>query len=485
MTPTTSARRVFWSVLVGVLLVQAAWILTVPTFRGSDEFDHVYRASAVAHGEWTHHGAAVNGRGGYVTIPGSIVRAAQDVCEVYEYTGPDNCRASIEFANGDAQVATAAGTYNPTYYVLVGPITRAFGGDAANYAMRIVGAVLCALVLGWAAALITRWAQTWAPLVAFGIGATPVLVYSTTVAAPNGMTYAGAALFWSALIAASRSDHSTKALAAPAALGASMMVTTHTTGAMWVLLITLVSLLLRPLREWIAVVARDRLAWGSAVLVVVAVTAASLAWVRANNTNALSAPMDDINPLTSALLFRSELLWLFQTIAAFPVRNEPAPTIVYVLWFVPFAVLAVHAVRKADARTRLALGLTLVFVVAVPTVFTLLTYTREGVAWQGRYTLPLSLGLVLVAGAALDRWGAALKGRTVTVGFALMAVAMTISTVHVGTREVNAGRPEPAAADFTGGFLLVGVLTALGVLLPLILLSRPDREAAARGELPA
>ena len=37
--------------VVGALLTQAAWLLSVPAFRGVDEFDHVYRAAAVARGE--------------------------------------------------------------------------------------------------------------------------------------------------------------------------------------------------------------------------------------------------------------------------------------------------------------------------------------------------------------------------------------------------------------------------------------------------
>lgn len=473
MTLPVSPRQVFWSVLVGVLLVQGAWILTLPTFRGSDEFDHVYRAAAVARGEWTSHGGAVNGRGGYVDIPGSIVKAAQEVCEVYDYTGPDNCRASRTYPNGDVQVATAASQYNPTYYAVIGTLAKPFGGDAANYAMRILGALLCAVLIAWAAALTARWAQSWTPLIALAVGLTPVLIYSTTVAAPNGLTYAGAVLFWSALIAASRSDAATGwRLALPAAVGASVMVTTHTTGAMWVFLISIIALVLRPFREWVGMLARDRAPWAIAILAVSTVTALSLVWVRANNTNALSAPMEDVPPLTGALLFRSELLWIFQTIAAFPVRNEAAPTLVYVLWAVPFAVLAVRGTRAASSRLRLTLVSTLVLVVAVPTVLTLLTYTREGVSWQGRYTLPLSIGLVLLAGSALDRWGRPLPTRAVVAGFLLMAAAMAISTVHVGLHEVARNRPEPAAAAFPGGFVLVGVLTVSGMLLPLLLLAR-------------
>jgi hypothetical protein len=47
-----SARRFGLLVLVGFLLAQAVWILTVPPFRGIDEFDHSFRAAGVASGPW-------------------------------------------------------------------------------------------------------------------------------------------------------------------------------------------------------------------------------------------------------------------------------------------------------------------------------------------------------------------------------------------------------------------------------------------------
>ena len=59
----------------GVLLVQLAWILTVPPFRGIDEFDHAYRAAAVAHGQWLPRASAsVRGHGEYVEVASGAAR---------------------------------------------------------------------------------------------------------------------------------------------------------------------------------------------------------------------------------------------------------------------------------------------------------------------------------------------------------------------------------------------------------------------------
>ena len=56
--------------LLGVLLVQAAWVLAVPPFRGSDEHDHAYKAAAVARGDWSwDHEVSPMGWGAFVRAP--------------------------------------------------------------------------------------------------------------------------------------------------------------------------------------------------------------------------------------------------------------------------------------------------------------------------------------------------------------------------------------------------------------------------------
>ena len=78
--------------MLGTLLMQAAWWLALPPFRGTDEFDHAYRAAAVAGGQWRPSGEiAAHGRGELVTVPRSLVSAAEPVCSSYPYTGHDNC----------------------------------------------------------------------------------------------------------------------------------------------------------------------------------------------------------------------------------------------------------------------------------------------------------------------------------------------------------------------------------------------------------
>ena len=466
MTASFVPRRVFWLALAGVLLIQAAWIITMPTYRGIDEFDHVYKAAAVARGQYLSTDPSPDGRGALVRIPGSIVRAASDVCDSYDYTRHDNCFPARTHGDSTVDVATAAGAYNPAYYVVVGTLARPFGGDAADFVMRAVTALLCALLLAWGAALVARWSSSPWPLTAYAVGLTPVFTYSTSIATPNGLTYAGAALVWAAAIEVTTARTVRPSLCVPLMVGSVAVLLTHSTGPLWLVLIALVCVFLGSFQGlWRSVKERPAAWLGSAA--VVGVTAAvCLAWVRLAHTISTSGlSADDVPRMTPGLLAEFNALWLFQQIAVFPTRTEPAPVGVYVIWGLVLGAAAVTLFRTPLRRPRLAGAVLLALLVAVPTAVTLRTYEHIGLSWQGRYTLPVAFGLPLITAYALERTGRQMPQVAQRLVVAALAVATAWSTVFVGLREVHQGPSDPLAADLPLGFVLVALLGATGTLL--------------------
>jgi hypothetical protein len=143
------------------MLLQAAWIITIPPFRGADEFDHAFRAAAVAGGEWVGGDPADEGRGWLVEVPASLVQAANGQCEQLTYVGPQNCSPAETTEDGKVLVASSAATYHPAFYWLVGTAGLPFEGASSLYAMRVATALLCLVFLSaaaWAIAkLPTRW----------------------------------------------------------------------------------------------------------------------------------------------------------------------------------------------------------------------------------------------------------------------------------------------------------------------------------------
>jgi hypothetical protein len=477
-----SPTRAFGCALVFVLLSQVAWAFAVPAFRGLDEFDHAYKAAAVARGELLDSGAAPSGRGRLVSVPDDLVAAAGDACESRPYTHRDNCRPVSSTGGGTVTVATSAAAYNPAYYALVGALALPFSGTWTLVVMRAATALISALLLAWAAATTARWAQNRWPYVGLAVACTPVLLYSTSIVSPNGVQYAAAVLVWSALLGLGSEEVESRPLLAALTVGAVSLVVTHTTGTMWLALISLTMLLLTPLRVWRRRVVARPLLWMTTVGVVALAAAASTLWIRHARTNSLGRPDGSLPGLTVSDVLREMVLWVLQSVGAFPMRDEPAAATTYAIWVLVFLAGAAVVLRRATRRQRRVLLALTAACVLVPLALTLVAYPSLGLAWQGRYGLPLSVGMPILAGWVLSRQGARMPRFVGPAVVLLLGVAAACSVVLVAQREsaraphppladlVPLGVPLAAALALAGPLVLVGLVRAghgrAGILLP-------------------
>lgn len=454
-------------VTVGFLLIQCSWILAVPPFRAMDEFDHAYRAAAVAGGQWVASDEPVpDGRGQYVQVPRSLVEAAAPVCSWYDYTGPDNCRAAERSTGSDqVEVASAASDYNPLFYWVVGTPSSQVEGFDFLYSTRFVAALVNALALGMCALLLTGGGAGRWRLLALFVVATPTLVYSTSVGAPNGLEMTGGLLLWcSAATLAARSGRREESLAlAGMAVGAVLLAVPRLLGPFWLALILVSTLALVPPGRW-RELARAR-PWGSgAVVATTAAAAASgLAWSWWASTDLLDEPIEggDFNPLVIAL--REVPLWILQAIAGFPLRNEPAPIAVYGLVLAAMALLAAAVGRGLPRRDWLVVGALVGVWLGVQFAISAATVSTAGTIWQGRYALPYAVGPLLVLAARRHLRG---RAEPPTPAFAVIAGSVTlahvISVVGVAAGEADASYLVagfewwPHSAPLVAGLALAG-----------------------------
>lgn len=468
-----TARRVFLGYLVGILLLQAAWILAVPAYRGIDEFDHAYQAAAVARGQWHATEPAEHGRGSVVEIPGSIVRAASPICSTYTYVGHDNCFPITRRPGDLVEVATAAASYNPAYYLAAGTLARPFPGQGFDYAMRVFTAIGCALLLAWAAALTVSWTSSPWPRIALVAGLTPVFTFSTSIASPNGISYACAALLWSALVSVVTGNRVRAAVVAAGTATAGFVVT-HATGLLWTPMIVLAATLLVPWPRWREIWRAGRTTILPVAAVVAVICGASAWWIRTMGTNSLPTPTrhgaEAHLPLADLPLYH--VLWALETIAVFPTRSDPAPVGVYLLWIGVLGLVFGLAVRRLVLREVAGLVLLTGFLVVVPTMLSIASYASEGWGWQGRYNLPLWLGVTTIAGLALAR-GRAPRQLTAWVLAACMAVALLLSVVHVAWHEATTGPVAPALSTRPGMVLLAALCVAGYAVIARTWLSAP------------
>jgi hypothetical protein len=461
-------RRTFVSVLLGVLCLQAAWVFTVPPFRGLDEHDHAFKAAAVAHGDWSaQHEASEHGWGEFVVVPTSLVEAASPVCESLPYTSVDNCEPGRAHGDGLSEVASSAARYNPAFYAVIGLPARALDGAGALYIMRMMTALVCALLIAGAAATVRSWAKTWTPMVGLLMALTPTMIYTTSMAAPNGVEVAAAALVWSALLGVVKRRGEPRAVArylSVAAVGAVPLVTVRTLGPLWLLLIvTCVALLLG--RDLLTI-ARTRAAVRAGAVVGVA-TLAAVAWTLVASTNSLADSDGDFEKSLWFIVPTQAVLWLVQAVAAFPARDELAPQAVYAVVLLAWLAWTVAAMRVGAMRERVTMYAIVAVSFLVPASVTILTYADAGTVWQGRYGYPVSMGFLLVCGLALDRPGRARPPAlyAACAVTAVVAVPQLIGQLDVLWRERRASPLADTSLWVEAPTSLIVALTVLGSIL--------------------
>ncbi|WP_170286103.1 DUF2142 domain-containing protein [Nocardioides rubriscoriae] len=469
--------------VVGLLLLQSAWVLAVPPFAASDEFDHVYRATSVARGHLLSETAASDGRGGLVVVPRDVVAAAAAECSSLAYTGPDNCRSAGSAGQDDVYVGSGASTYNPVFYGVLGTIARPFHGTTVLYVMRIVGAVLCTAFLGFAAWALPR--SPWHRL-ALVVALSPVLVFSTTVAAPNGIEMAAGVALWAALLRLADDDPPPRPglLVWGATLATCVLLTVRLLGPLFVLLI-LGTMALHPRAGSIARrLVADRRRVVSVVSVTAAAAAASLWWIiEAGQTDAST----ERGPGSGDLRLLDPVVWAAQTIAAFPFRDQPGPAVVYVVVATLVVTLGVGALVTGTARDRALLVAVGAVVLLGPLVLTLLTRDSQGVIWQGRYGLPYAVGMVLLCGAVLARAQAWHLGRAAVAAAGLaLAIGSAASVLKVRAGEL--ARPSSAGnAEWwvhSPALLVVLTVTAYAALSLWCASATPDLRATGAAAEP-
>ena len=418
---------------VAVLLAEAVWILAVPPFRGSDEVDHVYRATGVATGQWHLSQGAGHGRGLLVWVPSDVVDAAKGQCTSLSYVGHDNCHA-VETSGDRSRVATAAGGYDPLFYLVVGSAAKPFHGAAADYAMRLTTALLCALLLGLGAGLMS-FAGTghWVSLGVFA-AFTPEVLFSGAIPSPNGVEMGIAFVLWSALLAAVRrgDDHRLQRRLLLVATAAVVPLTfVRLLGPLWVVLILGSIVMFIGVRATREIVHRHR----GLVTTAATLTALGVCWWAGWQVIARHA--------TGVQPDKDRVLWILafnlpaytlEMVGAFPFRDQPAPLGVYPLAFFVIGLLVIGAWRRgAPPRVRRAVLWIVVITLLVPIVLSLAFMPSSGAIWQGRYELPYVIGILPLCGLALDDAGfAPHEGpKLVGISVAFLDIVHVASVYHV------------------------------------------------------
>ena len=449
--------------------MQLAWIVALPPFRGSDESDQAFRMASVARGEWhADYKTRVQARGNIVTVPKELIRAATPECSWYKYQSWDNCHVVRRVGGHYGTVASSAARYNPVFYWVVGIPARLLGGASSLLAMRLSASVLCSLMLAGIGLTVAQWARSAWPWIGCAVAMTPVVVYSTVLPAPNAVEMLGGLGLWTALLGLTRVNgdplHERRLVWASVPF-AVCLVGVRALGPLWLALIVCsFTAFVGYGRVW-QLLRNNARTWGAATTVIVLAGIAAVGWTFSQGTDSLAHADNPYREMWRVLAWQP-FLWVLQSIAAFPTRDEPAPPVVYALALIIFLALLGAGLLRSPRRLRMAIVAVSVLSLLVPLVISIVIYPHSGLAWQGRYTLPYSMGVPVLAALGLDLRGWRPRHPVLVwlASISVMVVAYSTGIGHVLQQE-RAHSPLAGTSEWwiPPLWLVVG-LTATGLL---------------------
>jgi hypothetical protein len=429
---TSTPRRVWLTTFVLATSLSAVWALSQPVLAGPDEPAHVVRADAIAHGLI---GSEPRERLPRVLRPVDddvrIVRAPEIYgsvvipCFAHQRDLLPPC---LRFSGPttDSDVASYEALQPPAYYAVVGLTSwLSTPGSRAVYMMRLVSAVLTGAFIATAFAAVRRSAAPRLLSTGVVIAITPMVLFLGGVVGPAGTEIAAAIAFWvCGLVLLSRAaDRVERSLVTGAGIAGCVLALSRPLGPLWIGLIAL-ALACVSSRTALRTVARSGRARVWAALVVAAM-AVQVAWNviagprDATLTGHVAANLSTVDQLADS--FGATFGWYREMIGSFGWNETLTPTLTWVPWtaalgFLFFAALAWVARRCAGVLLALVAA-----VIVVPIVFELTPYHVDGGSWLGSSTLPLAVGVPILAAHGLTTTA---RGRDLLASRFVLAVGV-------------------------------------------------------------
>jgi hypothetical protein len=324
--------------------------------------------------------------------------------------------------------STTAGRYPPFYYALFGWPTLLLAGPSAFYLQREMTALISALLLGMAAWSASATPRSGRLMLSLGVALTPMTVYFMGGVNPQAPEIAAAAGVWISgwALLQSRSKFDSGGIAR-LTVSACALALCRPLSVLW-LAVILVSLLtgFSQAAHWVTF--RQSISAKICASVVAVVSLAQIVWVAcagALTQSTLGVHMSTGEAITTS--FSRQFLWLVQMIGLFGWLDTSSWWPVYIVWFVAVSALVLTGLLLGTRRERLALVFVMAGSMVIPTVAEVATHEQTGFAWQGRYILPMAIGVVLISGMIASR-----RFRSIADGRAWDRVAQIVIVPLVG-----------------------------------------------------
>lgn len=432
-----SGLRFFFLSWLFLAVAVSGWSVTTPLFASPDEPAHVVKAAAVARGEWT--GRTIEQPGTYFEIITGVQVPAYyadslDHTECFLPDGSEPADCAPDFVADDlqtAEVQTWIGRYPPLYYAVVGLPSLMSDGTAAVLGMRIASAVLCSgfFALGLWGLRASRHGRL---MVSAGwLAVTPTALFFSGVVNSSGLEIAAGFATWALLVPLVRDPawHHVRGRLT-AGLGAAVVLLNTRPGSGLLALIIAVCLVCMSTREfWRA--AFERWRWVPAVVLGVGGAVCAGAWLLVVDPTESLGGIPDSKLADPAVSIPAAIgltgRYVKEQLAVFGALNVTLHPALLICLGGCIGALVVAGLVRGRPGPRVALGLLFAATFVLPVVSQLPSAEDLGLIWQGRYGLPMSIGLPIVAMAAV----VSRRGEDRVTVWAARLVTVGVSVVHV------------------------------------------------------
>jgi hypothetical protein len=275
---------------------------------------------------------------------------------------------------------------------------------------------------------------------------TPMVLFVGSSVNPNGPEIAAAVAFWvCALVLVSNvRDGIDRRLVTAAGIAGCVLALSRQLGPLW---LALIGITIAVFAGWESIRALARSGWArvwTALIVVFSVV--QVAWDIGVGSLGYTRPPNALKNIPTADIARFTVGASFdrykQMIGYFGWLDTQSPALTYVLWTAGLGFLVLVALALARRRQVAALLIVTAAIVVVPlTLESAVFGSAGGAAWQGRYGLPLAVGVPIVAAMAIasSGRGSQLAEPRLFIGAGVMLVVAHILAFAQNLRRYTVG----------------------------------------------
>jgi len=400
-------------------LVMAMWTLASPVASAADEPTTIVRAAAAVRGQLV--GSQVGPNVAESTVRTQVVVPATfrllNNCYSFHPTESAACVAErpVPSSRTLGPITTLVGRYPPLYYLIVGLPSYLPGGSSAILFMRMAGVVVNAALLAIAVAAIRRWAGSRVLLVGFAFAVSPMVLYYSAVINPSGLELCSAVCLWvtATIWAVDYPEHAPRGLLWTVTVSAATLIQARPASPVWPVLIAVA---LAPLvwkrRSWRQPSAtlkaiRHRPELWPMLLILGASWAFAAAWLVVVHSFRMVGGNFPPPGTPERQLIKESIeympTYLQQAVGVLGWLDTYLPPALIYFWYVAVLALLGAGLIFSNLRGRAVLLIVMILCFAIPVGGTVADVHSHGFTSQGRYFLPLFVGMPIVAAALLGK----------------------------------------------------------------------------------